>query len=139
MNKTDRIRLVSNDIHYKVLWPVRKLPSFSTIVGIVLIGIFVIVMAVGYQAGKYGEIGAGFIARQMCSCLYVQSRDEKSCRAEIGSQIDGAQIVYMDERVIVNFSGLDQAEARLKPGYGCNVQAFVGTMPAAVLKDPVNN
>jgi hypothetical protein len=39
----------------------------------------------------------------------------------------------------VNFSGLNQAEARLKPGYGCNVQEFVGSMPAAVLKDPVSN
>ncbi len=139
MNWTDRIRLVSNDSLYKVLWPVRKLPSFSTIIGIVLVAIFVIVLAVGYQARKYGEIGAGFIARQMCSCLYVQNRDEKACRAEIGPQIDGAQIVYMDERVIVNFSGLNQAEARLKPGYGCNVQEFVGTMPAAVLKDPESN
>jgi hypothetical protein len=131
--------MVFIDSLYKVLWPVRKLPSFSTIVGIVLVVIFVIVLGVGYQARKYGEIGAGFVARQMCSCLYVQDRDEQSCRAEIGSQIDAAQIVYMDERVIVNFSGLDQAEARLKPGYGCNVQDFVGTMPAPVLRDSVDD
>ncbi|GBF59235.1 hypothetical protein PbB2_02927 [Candidatus Phycosocius bacilliformis] len=117
----------------------RKLPSFSTIIGIVLIVIFVIGLGVAYQARKYGEVAAGFIARQMCSCLYVQNRDEQSCRAEIGSQIDGAQIVYLDERVIVNFSGLNQAEARLKPGYGCNVQDFVGSMPAPVLKEPVND
>ena len=131
--------MVFIDSLYKVLWPVRKLPSFSTIVGIVLVVIFVIVLGVGYQARKYGEIGAGFVARQMCSCLYVQDRDEQSCRAEIGSQIDAAQIVYMDERVIVNFSGLNQAEARLKPGYGCNVQDFVGTMPAPVLRDSVDD
>jgi hypothetical protein len=118
---------------------VRKLPSFSTIIGIVLIAIFVIGLGVAYQARKYGEVAAGFIARQMCGCLYVQNRDEQSCRAEIGSQIDGAQIVYLDERVIVNFSGLNQAEARLKPGYGCNVQDFVGSMPAPVLKQPVND
>jgi hypothetical protein len=131
--------MVFIDSLYKVLWPVRKLPSFSTIVGIVLVVIFVIVLGVGYQARKYGEIGAGFVARQMCSCLYVQDRDEQSCRAEIGSQIDAAQIVYLDERVIVNFSGLNQAEARLKPGYGCNVQDFVGTMPAPVLRDSVDD
>jgi hypothetical protein len=116
---------------------VRKLPSFSTIIGVLLVATFAIVLVIGYQARKYGQIGAGFVARQMCSCLYVQNRDEQSCRAEIGSQIDRAQIVYLDERVIVNFSGLDQAEARLKPGYGCNVQDFVGSMPAAVLQEPV--
>jgi hypothetical protein len=117
----------------------RKLPSFSTIVGIVLVVIFIVAMVVGFQLRKYGQIGAGFVAKQMCSCLYVQGRDEASCRAEIGPQIDRSQIVYLDERVIVNFSGLDQAEARLKPGYGCNVQDFIGSMPAAVLKQPTED
>jgi hypothetical protein len=119
--------------YYKVLWPLRKLPSFSSAIGIVLLVVFVIALAVGYQAQKYGEIAAGYVARQMCGCLYVQNRDEVSCRAEIGPQINGAQIVYMEERVIVNYSGLNSAEARLKPGYGCNVQEFIGSMPAGVL------
>jgi hypothetical protein len=110
----------------------RKLPSFSTVVGAVLIGLFIVALAVGYQARKYGVIAAGFVARQMCSCLYVQNRDENSCKADIGSQIKGAKIIYMEERVIVNYYGLDSAEARLKPGFGCNVERFNGSMPAGV-------
>ncbi len=117
----------------------RKLPSFSTIVGIVLLGLFVVALAVGYQARKYGVIAAGFVARQMCGCLYVQNRDEASCMADIGPQIKGAQIVYMEERVIVNYSGLNSAESRLKPGYGCNVQTFVGSMPSGVLNGVTYN
>jgi hypothetical protein len=124
---------------YKVFWPLRKLPSFSTIVGFVLVCLFVVALGVGYQAQKYGQIAAGYIARQMCSCIYVQNRDEASCKADIGSQIKGAQIVYMEERVIVNFSGLNQAESRLKPGYGCNVQDFVGSMPVGVLNGTTYN
>jgi hypothetical protein len=114
----------------------RKLPSFSTVIGVALVIIGVVAAVVFWQAGKYGQIGAGFVARQMCSCLYVQNRSETACRAEIDPQIpqiERAQIVYMDERVIVNFIGLDLAEARLLPGYGCNVQTFVGSMPAGVL------
>lgn len=111
----------------------RKLPRFSTVVGVVLILLFVIALAVGFQGRKYGQIAAGFVARQMCSCLYVQNRSEESCKADIGPQIGRAQIVYMEERVIVNYSGFDSAEARLKPGYGCYVQEFVGSMPAGVL------
>jgi hypothetical protein len=118
---------------YKVISNLRKLPSFSTIVGVVLLIGFVVALVIGFQAQKYGQVAAGFVARQMCSCLYVQNRSEEACKAEIGPQIEGAQIVYMEERVIVNYSGLDQAEARLKPGYGCNVQDFVGSMPAGVL------
>jgi hypothetical protein len=80
-----------------------------------------------------------YVARQMCSCIYVQNRDETACLAEIGPQIKGAQIVYMEERVIVNYSGLNQAEARLKPGYGCNVQDFIGSMPSGVLNGTTYN
>lgn len=118
---------------YKVLSLLRKLPSFSTVVGIVLLILLVVAIAIGLQARRYGQIAAGYVARQMCSCLYVQNRDETSCKADIGPQIKGAQIVYMEERVIVNYSGLDSAEARLMPGYGCSVQQFVGSMPSGVL------
>jgi hypothetical protein len=45
----------------------------------------------------------------------------------------------MEERVIVNYSGLNQAEARLKPGYGCNVQDFIGSMPTGVLNGTTYN
>jgi hypothetical protein len=117
----------------------RKLPSFSTIVGVVLLVLFIVALAVGYQARKYGVIAAGFVARQMCSCLYVQGRDEDACKADIGPQVKGAQIVYMEERVIVNYSGLNSAESRLKPGYGCSVQEFVGSMPAGVLNGTTYN
>jgi hypothetical protein len=119
--------------YYKVPEPLRKLPSFSIVVGIVLLIGLVVAIGVGLQAQRYGKIGAGFVARQMCSCLYVQNRSEEACMAEVGPQIKSAQIVYMEERVIVNFAGLDQAESRLKPGYGCNVQTFVGSMPAGVI------
>lgn len=118
---------------YKVLSLLRKLPSFSTVVGIVLLILLVAAIAIGLQARRYGQVAAGFVARQMCSCLYVQNRDEAACQADIGPQIKGAQIVYMEERVIVNYSGLDSAEARLKPGYGCHVQQFIGSMPSGVL------
>lgn len=140
---SDRTRLARERLLYKVLGPVRKRPSFSSIVGVVLVVMFVVALVIGWQARRYGQVGAGYVARQMCACLYVQSRDEASCKAEIATQIGAqanmAQMVYLDERVIVNFSGLDLAEARLKPGYGCNVQDFVGTMPAAVLKEPSPN
>ena len=104
-----------------------------------LLGLFVVALAIGFQGRKYGQIAAGYVARQMCSCLYVQNRDEASCKADIGPQIKGAQIVYMEERVIVNYSGFDSAESRLKPGYGCNVQEFIGSMPSGVLNGTTYN
>lgn len=103
------------------------------IVAVVLFGLLAIAIGVGLQAQRYGTIAAGYVARQMCGCLYVQSRTEDACLADIGPEVKGAQIVYMEERVIVNYSGLNKAEARLRPGYGCHVQTFVGSMPSGVL------
>jgi predicted membrane metal-binding protein len=117
-----------------VLCLLRKLPSFSAVIGIVLLVLFLIALGVGFQARRYGVIAAGYVARQMCSCLYVQNRTEQSCAADIGPQIKGAQIVYLEERVIVSYSGLNSAESRLTPGFGCSVQEFVGSMPVGSSK-----
>jgi hypothetical protein len=87
---------------------------------------------IGWQAMRYAQVASGYIARQMCSCLYVQNRSEESCRAEIGPQIGQAQIVYFNERVVVNFLGLDRAQASLTPGYGCAVRAYEGAMPSGL-------
>jgi hypothetical protein len=118
---------------------VRKLPSFSSILGVVLGLVLVVALVLGWQAQRYGQVAAGYIARQMCACLYVQNRTEASCRAEMPPEINQTQIVYFDEKVIVNFLGLDRAEARLLPGFGCNVQSFAGSMPTGVLEPATND
>jgi hypothetical protein len=110
---------------------VRK-PSFTTIV-IWVLGLLSVAGAIGlWFALQFGQIAAGYTARQLCACLYVQGRQEDECRAEIGPMIQQSQVVYFDERVVVNFLGLDRAQARLTPGYGCAVTRFEGSMPAGM-------
>jgi hypothetical protein len=105
--------------------------SFMGIVGVVLA--FVMAGAVFglVKAREYGDVAVGYAARQMCSCLFVQNREEGECLAELGEARDAVKLVYFNERVVANFNGLVQAQATLKPGFGCAVTDYVGAMPHA--------
>lgn len=39
------------------------------------------------------QIGSAYIAKQMCSCLFVAHRSEASCRAEFKPEIDNFTVV----------------------------------------------
>lgn len=121
----------------------RKLPRFSTAVGIVLLVVAAGGAHAAWQARQLGEVAAGYLARQMCGCVYVQNRQEDEClaemRADLGDQVDRAQIVYFQNIVMVNFLGLDQARAELRPGFGCSVGKFEGSMPMGLDVIPEEN
>lgn len=112
---------------------VRKLPPFTSIVGIVLLVLALLIGVFLYKAKQYGEVGAGYVARQMCSCIYVQSRDETAClrdmETSLGASAKYAKIVYFPEKVIVSYAGFASAQAELQTGFGCSVRKFNGAMP----------
>lgn len=136
-------------------WILAKKLKFSTIVGLVLI-VLGIMLAVGlYFAREYAKVGSGYLARQMCMCVYVQNRDEALCRKDLrqstGKSFDLARFVYLarqtpfedssnesgtvildDQSIIVDFMGLGAAQASLKPGFGCSVRNFNGVVPAGL-------
>ncbi len=74
----------------------------------------------------YAQIGATYIAKQMCSCLFVAGRSEASCHAEFKPDIDRFQLkVHRGAR-----PGRNAVRARLfvfsgassyTEGYGCTV------------------
>jgi hypothetical protein len=74
----------------------------------------------------YAQIGASYIAKQMCSCLFVAGRSEASCHAEFEPDIERFQVtVHRGKRPghdsvrtrMVIFSGA----AKYNEGYGCTV------------------
>lgn len=104
-------------------------PSFSSVVLWICIAVAAVGAVIGWQAMRYAEVATGYIAHRMCSCIYVQGRQEDECRAEIGPPIEQAQLVYFNERVVADLYGLAKAQADLTPGFGCSVRRFTGTMP----------
>jgi hypothetical protein len=81
----------------------------------------------GYLRVKpYGELGTTYIAKQLCSCVFVTGRSEASCRAEFKPDIDRMSAVVdrtgapakgkVSVRLAI-FSG----EAVYEDGFGCRV------------------
>jgi hypothetical protein len=71
------------------------------------------------------QIGASYIAKQMCSCVFVAGRSEASCRAEFQPDISRFKVSVRHGKPghgsvrtsLVIFSGA----ARYAEGYGCTV------------------
>jgi hypothetical protein len=129
--------------------------SFTSILGSLLILIGIAAAIAYFFIGQYAKIGAGMMAKQMCSCLYVQDRTEGECLAEmdksIGKYAKYMKIVYFartlnakfagddggeeivaasfPDRIIVSFKGLEMAQSKMEPGFGCSVKNFDGQMP----------
>ena len=73
------------------------------------------------------QIGSAYVAKQMCSCLFVARRSEASCRPEFKSQGIAAFTL------VINRDGLPRAasvtaslgklvaEARYSRRYGCSI------------------
>jgi hypothetical protein len=70
------------------------------------------------------KIGAAYVAKQFCSCLFLTGRSETSCRAEFKPQIDAAK-VDIDRRGLPAQAkvgvalGPILAEATYSRKYGC--------------------
>jgi hypothetical protein len=103
-----------------------KLPGLATTVGLIMLAGCAAGAVVAYNAWLEARIGAGFAAKQICSCLFVADREYDSCLTDLPPQLQGADFTFIDRSVIVNAYGLAHARADLKPGYGCSLQNFSG-------------
>ena len=73
----------------------------------------------------YAQIGASYIAEQMCSCVFVAGRTDASCHAEFEPDIERFKVTVRHGKPghgsvktsMVVFSGA----ARYTSGYGCAV------------------
>lgn len=70
------------------------------------------------------SVGAGFVAKQMCSCVFVGGRSAASCRPDLPEEMDAIEVEPLDEgegfRAFV--SGLVERRALYEAPYGCTLQ-----------------
>ena len=66
-----------------------------------------------------GRVGAGFAAKEVCSCVFVGGRSLESCRADLPESMDRVQLELGADRVRAFVPGLAERIARHEPPFGC--------------------
>ena len=89
----------------------------------VLLAVLVAGGAYGWRrTAPFAEVGGVYIAKQMCSCVFLTGRTEGSCRAEFKPDIDRFTVAVDRPRARVSTSlAVFKAEATYAEGYGCTV------------------
>jgi hypothetical protein len=91
--------------------------------------VLVLVLALGggiYLAPRIYRlcnIGAGYIAKQMCSCVFVGERDFAACRVDMPPDMVNvhAELLAEGNGVRAWVRGVVSREARYTPGTGCTL------------------
>ena len=73
--------------------------------------------------GPYGHIGTNYVAKQLCSCVFVAGRTEAGCRKEFEPDISRfeVEITRSGARGEVRTRlALFDGHARFEPKFGCS-------------------
>ncbi len=93
----------------------------------VAIGVcWVVLVAAGlwYQwMAPRASVGAGYVAKELCSCVFVGGRDLASCRPDVPETMDRitAELLTDGDGVRAKASFLAERIARYAPGEGCTL------------------
>jgi hypothetical protein len=79
--------------------------------------------AFGPQVYRLSNIGAGYIAKQMCSCIFVGERDFDSCRKDMPPDMFRvhAEVLGDHSGVRAWVTGIAERTARYTPDTGCTL------------------
>ena len=92
--------------------------------GSAIIALFVIIAAIGYRAAVVqAHVGAGYVAHQICSCIFVAKRSHQSCLPDLLPVMDSIQSEIIEIRSRQGVRGwiplLANRRAIHTPGRGC--------------------
>jgi hypothetical protein len=76
----------------------------------------------GYRRlAAQASIGAGYVAKEVCSCVFVGGRGLESCRADVPPSMDRVEAELLPDGVRGFVTGLASRVARFEPGFGCTL------------------
>lgn len=70
-------------------------------------------------ARNRSSLGAGYVAKELCSCVFVGGRSLASCRPDIPPTMDRVEAELGPDRVRAFVPHLAERIARYEPPYGC--------------------
>lgn len=93
---------------------------------LLIIGVLVVLIGIGVWSGRdtyaAARMGATYVAKQTCSCLFVAERPLDSCRTDFDAEaIRPLDVLVSKSSVTVAaLRGLISARAQFEPGFGCH-------------------
>ena len=78
---------------------------------------------VGPRIYRLCIIGTGYIAKQMCSCVFVAERDFTACRKDMPTDMASVRAALFEHGSGVRawLPGIVERSARYTPGTGCTL------------------
>lgn len=87
------------------------------------IALFWVVLVVGALVWEHlrsrSTIGAGYVAKEVCSCVFVGGRSIDSCRADVPADMERVQVELGADRVRAFVPAFAERIARHEPPFGC--------------------
>jgi hypothetical protein len=76
----------------------------------------------GPRVVDMAEVGSGYVAKQMCSCIYVAERDFDGCRRDIPQSMDAIEAELLEKRpgVRAHVIGVERLAVHT-PDAGCHL------------------
>ena len=73
-----------------------------------------------YEEGRErAGVGAGYVAKELCSCVFVGERELAACRPDIPPSMDRVQAELGADRVRAFVPYFAERIARYEPPFGC--------------------
>ena len=72
--------------------------------------------------GEQADVGAAFLAKQVCSCHFVGGRDAESCRRDMGTDFDPLRWEVRGNTVHAGIPLLASRSATWHEGRGCTLE-----------------
>ena len=87
---------------------------------IALFWLLLVVGALVYERARdLSTIGAGYVAKELCSCVFVGERSLASCRPDIPETMERVEAELGADRVRAFVPYLAERIARHEPPFGC--------------------
>ena len=67
------------------------------------------------------HVGEGYVAKQVCSCMFVGGRDFAACRADVPASMDPIQAEALRDGVRAWVVPFGERRARYLPDRGCTL------------------
>jgi len=98
-------------------------PRLFWIVGALVLALLILAWT---QLTPWPRTGATYIAKQMCSCIFLTGRSEQSCRTDFGGYVN-LYTLHVDRTGLPKTASvttsltLFKGEAVYEDGYGCRI------------------